>query len=329
VKKDMRFSFILPIYNVDAYIEECLNSVISQTYTEFECLLIDDGSTDESATICKEYAEKDSRLSYFHKENGGLSDARNFGLKKAKGEYIVFVDSDDVVSPNLLTYVNECILNSSFDVVYFEHIKFFDSGKYFDKLFLVNDQVSPATLIDNKSLSQKPNFAWARVVQKKLYDGNLFPVGFIYEDILTSSIINFKAINIGYIKTPLYGYRKRANSITTSSAEKQFLLFNTLELLRSEALQYKLESVFYHTVFVNSIQSCLVSLARIEDADIRKEIRVLILREYKKITVSGVLKCYSIIKFKLLALCAKNNLTLYCLELMLRPLVKFSDRRNS
>ena len=93
--EDELISIIVPIYNVEKYLRQCLDSIQNQTYQNFECLLINDGSPDNSADICREYVEKDSRFRYFEKENGGLSDARNHGIRQSKGSYLTFVDSDD------------------------------------------------------------------------------------------------------------------------------------------------------------------------------------------------------------------------------------------
>lgn len=95
-------SIIVPVYNTEKYLRRCIDSVLAQTYKDFELLLIDDGSTDTSGAICDEYAEKDGRIRVFHKENGGVSSARNLGLDNAKGEWITFVDSDDYIEENFL-----------------------------------------------------------------------------------------------------------------------------------------------------------------------------------------------------------------------------------
>ena len=99
-----RISVIVPVYNVEKYLPRCIDSILAQTFTDFELLLIDDGSSDNSGKICDKYARKDKRIRVFHKENGGVSSARNIGLDKAKGEWITFVDSDDYVGKNWLTY---------------------------------------------------------------------------------------------------------------------------------------------------------------------------------------------------------------------------------
>ena len=103
-----KISIIIPVYNVEKYLIRCIDSILMQTYTEFELLLVNDGSSDNSGTICDKYLEKDSRVRVFHKENGGVSSARNFGLNNAKGEWILFVDSDDYVDDNYIeSYIKD------------------------------------------------------------------------------------------------------------------------------------------------------------------------------------------------------------------------------
>lgn len=116
--KCIRFSIIVPVYNVEPYLKKCLDSLIFQTYPDIEIIIVDDGSTDRCPQICDEYAEKDSRVRVFHKKNGGLSDARNFGMKKAEGEYIVFVDSDDYIKEESCeTFDRMLLANPDVDII--------------------------------------------------------------------------------------------------------------------------------------------------------------------------------------------------------------------
>ena len=104
----MYFSVIVPVYNVEKYLSECIDSILCQTFTDFELILVDDGSKDKSGEICDQYAQKDSRIKVIHKENGGLSDARNFGTAASNGKYIVYLDSDDYISDdNFLSLIYE------------------------------------------------------------------------------------------------------------------------------------------------------------------------------------------------------------------------------
>ena len=110
-------SVLVPVYNTNQYLPRCIDSILGQSFTDFELLLIDDGSTDGSAKICDAYAEKDSRIRVLHKENGGVSSARNLGLNEAKGEWVVFVDSDDWISDNCIKLLTEPLRNKEFDIV--------------------------------------------------------------------------------------------------------------------------------------------------------------------------------------------------------------------
>lgn len=124
----MKISVIIPVYNTEKYLRECLDSVLAQTFTDFEVLVINDGSTDSSGKICDEYAEKDSRIKVFHKENGGVSSARNLGLDHAKGEWICFVDSDDEVLEDALQNYVDSIKSTDADIIISNYIVKYEKG---------------------------------------------------------------------------------------------------------------------------------------------------------------------------------------------------------
>lgn len=119
-------SIIVPVYNVESFISECINSVLIQSYKNFELILVNDGSTDNSPAICEQYASKDKRIKVIHKANGGLSDARNWGLKSSSGEYVVFLDSDDYWNDGNALFSLYSLLNkySNVDVVFFRRFTF-------------------------------------------------------------------------------------------------------------------------------------------------------------------------------------------------------------
>lgn len=133
-----KISVIVPVYNVEKYIPRCIDSILAQTFTDFKLLLIDDGSQDLSGKICDEYAKKDNRIKVFHKENGGVSSARNAGLDNAQGEWIIFVDSDDWIEPCLVTNVIHIISENNVDLVCWNY--FIDH----------NENCNPRGLIDEK-----------------------------------------------------------------------------------------------------------------------------------------------------------------------------------
>lgn len=124
VEKTMRFSIIVPIYNKECYVRECLESIRNQIFEDFECLMIDDGSTDSSSRICKEFSTDDDRFKYFYKENGGLVSARKFGAHRATGEYVINIDADDFIKNDFLRVINEEIERNSPDTVCFKYTFF-------------------------------------------------------------------------------------------------------------------------------------------------------------------------------------------------------------
>ena len=208
-------SIIIPIYKVEPYLHRCLDSIVNQTYTNLEIILVDDGSPDNSPQICDEYAAKDNRIVVIHKENGGLSDARNTGLDICKGDYISFVDSDDWVS---LEYINELyssIKETQADVAIVNHkhvtpfpareiqekrrIKLFSKQQAFFKL--IAEQHQPFVV------------SWGKLYRKNLFSNIRFPTGKCHEDEFTSHLLFNKASRIVYSNRTLYFYYQRPDSI--------------------------------------------------------------------------------------------------------------------
>ena len=123
-------SVIIPVYNVEEYLRECIDSVLNQTFSDFEVILVNDGSTDSSGEICDEYVEKDERVTVIHQKNGGLSVARNIGLSEANGKYVYFLDSDDYISENALATLLNIAENDSSDIVFFDAVSFTDTDDF-------------------------------------------------------------------------------------------------------------------------------------------------------------------------------------------------------
>ena len=109
-------SIVVPVYNVEKYLKRCVDSIINQSYNNIEILLVDDGSTDSSGKICDDYLKKDSRIKVIHKQNGGLSDARNFGIDKSTGDYLSFIDSDDWIEKDMIMNLFNSIINEKSDI---------------------------------------------------------------------------------------------------------------------------------------------------------------------------------------------------------------------
>ncbi len=223
-------SIIVPIYNVENYLRMCLDSIQKQTYTNFECLLINDGSPDNSAEICREYVAKDSRFRYFEKENGGLSDARNYGIRQSKGSYLTFVDSDDWLEANSLEIFSEKKNQYDADIVvscyciYDEekgNYLFFTYGEEYDKVYNSKELLEILPVLEGKTLSFQTS--WGILFKKELFEYVSFPVGKINEDIATNYKCFMQAEKIVYTHKNTYCYRLRNTSISHESFTEKMM----------------------------------------------------------------------------------------------------------
>lgn len=228
-------SIIIPIYNVEQYLRRCLNSIAEQTYTNIEIILIDDGSSDGSLKICNEYADKDSRFTVIHKENGGLSSARNVGLSTCNGEYISFVDSDDWVSINYIKNLLKIIHLNKADIAIAENIK------TFGQLHLPHKQVTLTTFSSKEALRQlfcqnQSAFiiSCGKLYKKELFSNLRFPIGKYHEDEFTTYKLFYNSKKIVYTSEILYYYYQREGSIAHSSHP-----WDVLEFLEQRYLFFK------------------------------------------------------------------------------------------
>ena len=209
-------SVIVPVYNTEKFLSRCLDSIINQTYTALDIILIDDGSTDNSGAICDAYAAKDSRIRVFHKENGGVSTARNLGVEKAMDSpttYLSFVDSDDWIELDMLEILVKTIAENNADMVICSPIVHFpDENKVnwqSDDIFRGFDTIK--AYLTNKYRSELCFKLW----KKALFEGIVFPVGKTYEDLARMSYLILKTECVVSISKPLYHYFRVEDSLTS------------------------------------------------------------------------------------------------------------------
>lgn len=216
-------SVIVPVYNVENYLKKCINSIINQTYKNLEIILVDDGSTDKSGKICDEYKLKDKRIKVIHKDNGGLSDARNFGLDVATGEYITFVDSDDFINSKMIEDFYNAIIKFNCDIVF---------GKTKNYSNYEQREESLKRCIDSAILKTKEeclknininiyNTAYPKLYKSFIFKNLRFPKGINYEDSYIAPYV-YELINNVVILPYNYYYRYiRENSIVHSKFSKK------------------------------------------------------------------------------------------------------------
>ena len=219
-------SIIVPVYNVEKYIEKCIESLISQTYRNIEILLVDDGATDSSGHICDAYQKKDSRIQVLHKKNGGLSDARNYGGLRAKGKYLCFIDGDDAVSPRLVEKTLAWGEKTKADMVFydFESIEE-DTGRRDLYHYNLPEQKAFSAAECPEIFIKSPSACCCLYRTEFWKESEIrYPKGRHYEDLATTPRLALKAQRIAYTgDEPLYYYMLRRGSIMRSSNfEKSF-----------------------------------------------------------------------------------------------------------
>ena len=215
-------SVIVPVYKVEPYLDRCVESIVNQTYKNLEIILVDDGSPDNCGAMCDAWAAKDSRIRVIHKENGGLSDARNAGMAVATGEYLAFVDSDDWLD---ITYVEHLYLLAQ---KYNAQIVACDVQIVFDETSLnatgsgsivaYTPEEALKALIEGRTFRA---VAWNKLYQKDLFIGECYPVGKNHEDEFTTFRLIDKAQQLIYFDKTLYYYRQRPNSIMNTYSIKR------------------------------------------------------------------------------------------------------------
>lgn len=211
-------SIIVPVYKVEPYLERCINSITSQTYQNTEIILVDDGSPDKCGEICEKSAKIDGRIKVFHKENGGLSDARNFGVKHSCGEYIAFVDSDDYIAPNYIEYLLTLLKKHGADISACCMVETYgDTADYRANKKIPNERLltgkEACRELFEASLYMVLVTAWGKLYRSDIVKKYPFPVGRIHEDEATTCKYYYEARKVAVGNRCLYAYFQNKESI--------------------------------------------------------------------------------------------------------------------
>lgn len=267
-------SIIVPVYNVEEYLLPCIDSILGQIYPNFELLLVDDGSTDGSGAICDDAMSVDPRIQVFHKQNGGLSDARNYGMRLAQGKYITFIDSDDTVAPDFLSIMvakaeaqNADIVQCNFalreeDLYTGTQSELLCDGRDGLRRFLIRDTVYVA--------------ACGKLYKRELFQGIAFPLGRINEDHCTVYKAIYRSSKIMCIDYALYWHRMRAGSIMhTPFSGKNLELVNVADEIRQflgdEQAAFGQEIDYYEYKIAMILLNALLSSASCKDYPAEKK----------------------------------------------------------
>ncbi len=288
-------SIIVPIYNAEKYLRRCIDSVITQTYQDWELLLIDDGSPDNSGVICEEYARTDSRIQVYHKKNGGVSSARNLGIEKVNGDWIAFVDPDDYVSDNWLSEVDNTIANSDADMIVFGNTKEDINGNLLSTFVPEKFYENGGWVVLMQSYKQS---MWNYLYKKSLIIKYrcLCPVGIrLSED--HAFILQYLSHNpsIAVLKTPLYHYIVNPKSLINSQLNFDVITDNLRVAIYM--IEYIQEYIDISTNMKNRIiENCVkefftfvITIGAVGHAEVQKNYRSFfkaIVKRYPQITTT-------------------------------------------
>ena len=266
-----KVSVIVPVYNVEKYIEKCLNTLVNQTLQDIEIIVVNDGATDNSEKIINEFLEKyPEKIVYLKKENGGLSDARNFGIPYAKGEYIAFVDSDDYVETFMYEEMYEIAKKENSDMVECDFIWEYPNKSRIDTGEIYNNK---------KEMAQKVRVvAWNKLIKKSILDETKieFPKGYRYEDLeFTYKLIPYLD-KVSFLKKPCVHYIQRDNSISNTQNERTKEIFDILDHIidyyKEKGIyeEYKTELEYTYTRIV--LCSSLLRMCKVKDKETKKKL---------------------------------------------------------
>ena len=267
----VKFSVIIPVYNVKDYLSECVNSVLNQTYRHFEIIFIDDGSADGSSEICDEYAKKYTQVRVFHQKNQGVAAARNLGIEHAYGEYIIFVDSDDWIDPKTLEHLEKRIDNrKQLDVIIFSYAKEYGDNSYIKNVIEENhfneNELSKIVYrrlfgLTNSELKHPESLeymstCWGKAYRKECLHNckfqNIEQIGSFEDGLFNMDVLN-ENTTVEYINKPLYHYRYTKNSLSSKYRFNLQSQWNTLFSIIQQKINENALSNDYQEAFNNRI----------------------------------------------------------------------------
>lgn len=316
-KKQPLISVIIPIYNVEKYLHRCINSVIAQNYNNLEIILVDDGSKDSSGKIADTYAKNHKNIRVIHKENGGLSSARNIAIKQSRGDWLAFIDSDDYVAEDFISELISLAIKNDSDIATCSFESFSDDGSVLKKSPSWPEKtLSGIEAVDDAFKNKRQSYITLNIFKKELFLKNniKFPEGRYYEDLATKTKLLYCAKKVSYTNKKLYFYLIRKTSITGSLfSEARYNDFTSaLNDTESFLLQKNAKPLFLNYFKLYSLFTLLNYLAREKQSCINakrywKEIRDQLKKIYKVTTFPNAKKK---ILYKILLTLSLNK-TLY------------------
>ena len=269
-----KISVVVPVYKVEQYLDRCVKSILSQTFSDFELILVDDGSPDNCGKMCDEYAEKDGRIKVIHKKNGGLSDARNFGIDYAMtesgSEWITFIDSDDWVHPKYLEALYNAVTETGLPISVCSFERTYGESPAVDETLLLPKCVNTEEFYCKDNVNAI--VAWGKLYKKDYFGKIRYPVGKLHEDEFVTYRIIFQTPDIAFIDEPLYAYfQNSGGTMLGGFSERNLVVFDAV----SEQISF-FNKNGYKRAYASALKSLLGVFewryGECEDEELKKEL---------------------------------------------------------
>lgn len=289
-------SVIVPVYNAELYLRDCIESIIVQTFSDYEIILVNDGSTDSSGNICEEYAQKDTRIMVYHQENCGQAVARNYAISKAKGKWITFLDSDDLLHPQMLEYLYKSVKMTGAQMAMCKYVENKERPQFFSEdleFSTTNHFINEDNLL---KIVESCFYwtVWAKLIKKEIVQKDMFQAGRIYEDNAVAGKWFISAQMVSEVPLPMYFYRDNDAGTTKSEfSEKKLDWLWALE----EQMKYYYRIGYYgmlnhmYHLYYEQVPAYYRRIIRdLHDKNVANNLRkqsVRIYKNYSKIVESG------------------------------------------
>lgn len=289
----MKLSIIVPVYKVRRHLQKCIESILQQMYTDYELILIDDGSTDGCGAICDRYAQECDKVKVIHKKNGGLSSARNAGIAAAKGEYITFVDGDDTIASGTYYYNMHILLsNPDIDILEYPVIKYYESPRS-EIISFKPEKICGNENVFNDWIKRKGYehcFSWNKIYRADMFMFVRFPEGEVFEDILVTPQLFEGSENVYYSDCGFYYYYDHEGSIAnTHTFKTKFYIYrNFINLYEKVAKKTELKEQAYDILF--HCTDNLIDLLRCRDGEKQEYRNAMEMIKGKRISLSELYK---------------------------------------
>lgn len=269
-----KVSLIIPVYNVETYLERCIESVLNQTYKDLEIILVNDGSTDTSGAMCDNFSQQDKRIKVIHQLNAGLSEARNTGLKHITGEFVMFVDSDDWLEKDAVSFLLEQLQRNNADMVVggvsrTSEVKQYSQSNIEVVLMNQEEYAKKYFKIGSQSIEY---YVWNKLYRKEIVEDILYPSGFFAEDVPTTFQYILKSEKIVVTNKIIYNYFINPNSLTSRFTERYFDVLKGWDLVYNYAAQSS-NKKYIEWAKLNRYRADLALLTEIALASNYKELR--------------------------------------------------------